>query len=155
VKRKNVVVIASCVALLSGGAAGWIALTGHGLAYYFGGEIADPNEPPPDKEPSIFVKIEPMQVVVRSQNGRNYQILLTVNLEVAEPKDRPKVEKMVPRLRDAYLRELYGVPMAAQGQWRADEMDSIKHRLLLQSNRVLGAEMVSSVLIQQAIPINQ
>jgi flagellar FliL protein len=154
VNRKSVVAISSLLALLSGGAATWIAVTGHGLAYYFGSE-SEEAEAPLEKEASIFVKMDPMQLVVRSQSGRNYQVLLTLNLELVEPKDKAKVEKMAPRLRDAYVRELFGVPMAAEGQWRANELESVKQRLLAQSNRVLGGEMIASVLIQQVIPLGR
>ena len=154
--RRSVVAISSLLALLSGGAAVWIALTGRTLTSLFVDENAEAApELGPDKEPSIFVKLEPMQVVVRSHNGRNYQVLLTLNLELVEPKDKAKVEKMVPRLRDAFVRELYGNPMAASGQWRAEDLESVKLRLLGQCRRVLGAEMIASVLIQQAIPVGR
>ncbi len=142
--------------VLSGGAAIWITLTGRGLSSYLAEETAAPAAGEKgDKEPSIFVKIEPMQLVVRSQQGRNYQVLLTLNLELVEASDKPKVEKMVPRLRDAFVRELYGIPMSAAGQWTAGDLESVKNRLRAQSNRVLGAELIASVLIQQAIPINR
>mgnify|MGYP003394190244 CR=1 FL=1 len=149
-QRRNVVVMSSLLALLSGGAATWVAVTGHGLAYYFGDEEIEAEVL---KDPSEFVKVGPMQLVVRGQNGRNYRIMLNMNLELVDPNNKVKVYKMLPRLRDAYLRELFGVPMAANGEWRADEMDSVKARLLGQSNQVMGSNMIANVVIQQAIAI--
>jgi hypothetical protein len=151
-KRRTVVAISTLLTILSGGAAIWVAVTGHGLAYYFGDEFVDTEEVV-DKDPSEFVKVGPMQLVVRGQNGRNYRVMLNMNLEMVDPKNKLKVHKMLPRLRDAYVRELFGIPMAVNGEWRADELEGVKARLLDQSNNVMGSQMIANIVIQQAVAI--
>ncbi len=100
---------------------------------------------------AAFIKLDPLQIAVTPDGRRFYQVLLAVSLEVPQAENQAVVEKLMPRLRDAYIRELYGRPVNRDGRWGPQELELVKRRLLAQSDRVLGPGVVSNVLVQQAL----
>jgi flagellar protein FliL len=155
VNSRTVVIISIIIALLSGGVAAYVALTGHGLAYYFAS--AEPAKKPVQLEapPEVaFIRLDPLQLTIPGADRRNYQLLLSLNLELASPSKEAVARQLLPRLRDSFIREMYSQPLNSSGRWSAADIEILRQRLVKQSQLVMGAGVVSNVLIQQAIPIN-
>jgi flagellar basal body-associated protein FliL len=157
VKSRTVVIVSIFIALLSGGVATYVGVTGKGLVYHFANDAAPPEKKPLQVEaaPDVtFIRLDPLQLTIPGANQRNYQLLLSLNLELASPTKEAIARQLIPRLRDSYIREMYSQPLNSSGRWSAADIEIVRQRLLKQSQLVMGAGVVSNVLIQQAIPIN-
>jgi len=129
-----------------------LAAGGGGGYYYFfilaaEGEMAE--EPPPPPPDIRFIEMDSLRIpVIRGGAVVNY-IALTVSLETIGPDNEELATSLLPRLRNAFLTDLNGyfatVPIEDRIMVR-----SIKRRLLILCDRVLGPGVVSAVLIQNA-----
>lgn len=127
--------------LLLGGGAG---------AYVMLGKSKPPPAPAPvevAKPPPIYVNAEPLSIpVMRGERIKNY-FYVTVALQVASDAKRDEVRDQMPRLRDAYLRDLTSRPAMRQDVANAIDFDAVKQRLLAISEKMLGPGVVEDVLI--------
>lgn len=97
-----------------------------------------------------FVKLDPLVLPIIDNEGVNQVLSLVVSLEVASVADGEKVKNMSPRLKDAYIRDMYGVlnkNSALKGG--VVQVNIIKERLNKVSDKVMGdSEIVRDVLLQ-------
>lgn len=151
---KMVIMIVAAIAILGGGGAG---------AYLFfmqPAEAAAPEVEEHKKEAKkkdekgygsepVYVELKPLIFPLIDPNGASQVISVVVALEVSDDKAAEKVEKYKPRLKDAYLQDMYGAlnRYAAMkgGQLR---LNVIKKRLNMASKRVLGDDVINDVLLQ-------
>lgn len=96
-----------------------------------------------------YYDLMPLTVPVVTDKGLVQQVSVSVSLECAMGK-RDKIAAYKPKLMDAYLRELYGALGAGQAMIRDDVVDveAVKLRLSDVTQRVVGPDMVSDVLLQ-------
>jgi len=98
-----------------------------------------------------FVKMDPLTLPVINKNGVVQIVNISVTLEVADAEKAKEIEKFSPRLKDAYIQEMYGalgskVAMTSNG---IVDVSIVKERLQAITVKVLGEEGgVRSVLLQ-------
>ena len=96
-----------------------------------------------------FVELTPFILPIIDPSGVSQLVTMTVAIEVNSADDAAEVERMAPRLKDAYLQDMYGAlnryAALKGGQMR---LGIIKKRLNMASTRVLGEDVVQDVLLQ-------
>ncbi len=141
---------------------------GAGGAYYFFKQPAEaaiteegdhaPKEAKADKKEGgghgekpqmAFVKMDPLILPIMDENGVSQIISLVVALEVKDEETAKEVQFMAPKIKDAYLQDMYGVlNRKAALEGGAVQVGMIKKRLNMITNKVLGEDKVSDVLLQ-------
>lgn len=102
----------------------------------------------PVKE-SSFVQLDPLILPVIDENGLTQTVSIVVALEVADDPTGMQVRKLSPRLKDAYIQDMYGIMnKRAALQGGIVQVGMIKERLNAITKRVLGEDMVKDVLLQ-------
>ena len=76
-----------------------------------------------------------------------------IELQIPDPDKVSVVAQSMPKLRDAFIRELYSRPVGTPEGLGPSEMDELKRRLLAQGRKVLGKELLDDVLIVNAMRI--
>lgn len=122
---------------------------GGGAYYYF---FSLPEEENTEEEEVVeplpeFEEIDSLSIpVIRNGKVKKF-VLLKVAVELTDGDYRSRVQSYMPRLKDAYLRELHGyfatVPVDDPVNVRA-----VTVRLMRASARVLGKGVVKDILVQ-------
>ena len=111
-------------------------------------EMAEPEAPPPP-DPPVFVQLEALTVPVIRGGAVAKYVLLKIALEVEDEGAKAEIEERMPRLMDAFLRDLHayfaGVPLDSPLNAR-----TVKRRLQRVADGVTGPGVVEGVLIQGA-----
>lgn len=109
-------------------------------------EAHDAKEPAASIE---YIDLNPLSVPVINDNGIVQHVSLSVSLECAAGK-RDAVNIFKPRLMDAYLRELYGALGSGRAMMKGNvvNVEELKARLTTVTERVVGPELVTGVLLQ-------
>lgn len=96
-----------------------------------------------------FVQLDPLILPLIGDNGVTQTISLVVSIEVPSEEAAKEVERLSPRLKDAFIQDMYGALN------RKSTMDNgvlqvapIKARLNKVSVKVLGEDKVNDVLLQ-------
>ncbi len=97
-----------------------------------------------------YVNMDPLMLPIIDETGVTQTVTLVISLEVPDDATSKEVAHLTPRLKDAYLQELYGSlsrksVVTEQGVLR---VDAIKKRLNKVSVKVLGKDKVNDVLLQ-------
>lgn len=97
-----------------------------------------------------FVAVGPLTVPVL-RDGRIYQyVTLTVKLETKDAAGADEITKRLPSLNDAYLSSLYGAFYAGRDmKGPLIDLDKLRTRLASANTKVLPADVVQDILIQQ------
>jgi len=95
-----------------------------------------------------FVELNPLILPVINDRGVTQMVSLVVALEVDSQEKADKVNHYSPRLTDAYLSDLYGSLSRKAMEAGIIPIDFVKKRLNKASQKVLGDEVVSDVLVQ-------
>ena len=96
-----------------------------------------------------FVEMEPIILPIIDADGVSQVVTLIVSLEVISEANAKYVEKLKPRLKDAYIQDMYGVlNRKASMDGGVIKVDQLKQRLNRVSNKVLGSKKVNGVLLQ-------
>lgn len=97
----------------------------------------------------FFVNMDPLILPVIDEKGVSQVISLVITLEVPSQITSEEARRMAPRLKDAYIQDMYGV-LSRQAAMKDGvlEVAKIKARLNQISARVLGDENVNDVLLQ-------
>ena len=124
---------------------------GSGTAYYFvtGSKkeaIASSQEPPQAPKAPIYIQIEPLNVPVVRDDNRRYVYSVAINLQVNDEKSRDLVNSLMPRLRDAFLRQVNANPVPAQKGSDSVDLERLKIRLSEIADKVVGPKVVEDVL---------
>jgi hypothetical protein len=102
-----------------------------------------PNDP-------VYIKLPAIVLPVFEGNEVARQAGLILTLELVKGKSDADVLPNERKLQDAFITELYNIYEQHGGSERVIEPTVIKQRLQSASDRVLGAGVVSQILIQQA-----
>lgn len=98
---------------------------------------------------SQFVELEPLILPIVDNEGVNQVVSLVVSLEVGSAEDAAQVEHMAPKLKDAYIQDMYGVlNRYAALKGGVVQVAEIKKRLNKISNDIMGEDVVHDVLLQ-------
>lgn len=96
-----------------------------------------------------FVELDPLILPVIDDSGVSQTISIVIAIEVASAADKAKVEGLAPRLKDAYIQNMYGMLNQHAGmKGGVLQVDKIKEKLNSISNKVLGEDLVQDVLLQ-------
>ena len=96
-----------------------------------------------------FVEMKPLTLPVVDGEGISQVISLVVSLEVENAEAKAEVEKLRPRLTDAYIQDMYGTlsrKTAMEGG--VLQVAYIKERLNKVTAKVMGEHKVKDVLLQ-------
>ena len=138
-----------------------------GGAYWFFGNQAQASVPPgdldaqakkelSDKEKAeadakvAFVKMDPLVLPVVNEKGIVQVINISITLEAVDAETAKEIEKFFPRLKDAYIQDMYGV-LGRKGAMDAGgvvNVEIIKKRLNQITVKVIGEDKVRQVLLQ-------
>lgn len=96
-----------------------------------------------------FVELDPLILPIVDNNGVSQTVSMVVALEVFDAKAAEEVTKLSPRLKDAFIQDMYGMlneHAALKGG--VIQVSAIKKRLNKLSEDVLGEGVVHDVLLQ-------
>ncbi len=98
--------------------------------------------------PSFF-ELDPLVLPILDNNGVNQTVSLVIALEVLDAAALAKVQRLQPRLKDAYIQDMYGMlGRHAAMKGGVLQVGMIKKRLNKISTKVLGEDVVEDVLLQ-------
>ena len=145
-KKKLIIIIAAAlVVLLAGGGAG---------AYLFLGHKKPPEKPVAAKSD---VPVEPVPILVEvphvmaplTKNGDIVAyVYLDLKIEVADEMTKQTVSDNLPRLRDAFVRDLNGSSNADPNNPDRADIQAIQARLLQDARQVFGEDVIKQVYVQ-------
>lgn len=97
-----------------------------------------------------FVALDPLLLPVIDEYGVTQTITMVVSIEVPDEATAKEVEHLTPRLKDAFIQDMYGALSRknAMNEEGVLKVDTIKARLNKVSVKVLGEEKVKEVLLQ-------
>ncbi len=142
-KKLIVILVILLVLLAGGGAAAWFFLL----------RKTEPVEapPPPKPAPASYVVIEGMSVPLRTAEKPWSTLWMNLALEIPKAEDVGEIQNVMPRVRDAFVRDLQAHPIGQNGTWNEKDIDTMTERLGKQADKVLGPGKVSRVLIRNAL----
>lgn len=96
-----------------------------------------------------YVELDPLILPIIDEYGVNQVVSLVVSIEVADAAAAEKVKKLSPRLKDAYIQDMYGIlNRHAALKGGVVQVDKLKKRLNKVSRDVMGEDVVHDVLLQ-------
>ena len=96
-----------------------------------------------------FVELDPIILPIIDTQGVTQVVTLVVSLEVYGEDNADFAKRMSPRLKDAFIQDMYGVlNRKASMEGGVVRADQLKARLLKASGKVLGTQRVNDVLLQ-------
>ena len=96
-----------------------------------------------------YVEMDPLVLPIIDEYGVSQVVSLVVSLEVADTDSADKVKKMQPRLKDAYIQDMYGIlNRRSSMKDGVVEVKKLKARLNKVSKQVMGDDVVHDVLLQ-------
>lgn len=111
------------------------------------GATAEAPPPPPPAQPR-FVDMEPMVVTIFDGEKVAANIQIGIKLETLSDANASAIQKKMPKVRDAFLRDLHTfIPRLLKTSERID-VAVLKDRLQGVADKVMGKNVISGVLIQ-------
>ena len=96
-----------------------------------------------------FVQLDPLILPLIGDNGVTQTISLVVSIEVPDEASAKEVERLSPRLKDAFIQDMYGALNRKSAMENGVlQVAPIKARLNKISTKVLGEDKVNDVLLQ-------
>lgn len=151
--KKVIIIAAAAVLLLGGGGAGAFFFLGqkpaeakaeddHGKGGHGGGH-GDAAK----AEARRFVTVDNLNAPLAGSANRNEWVFFEISLEVKNDDDKKSLVVKMPRLRDAFLREIYArTVLKSDGSGQVD-IDGVRSRFLKAANQVAGSDVVLDVLV--------
>lgn len=101
------------------------------------------------KAQAEFVELDPLILPIVDNSGVNQVVSLVIAIEVPGPSAKDKVKAMSPKLKDAYIQDMYGMlneHAALKGG--VVQVAVIKERLNEITHKIMGKDTVKEVLLQ-------
>jgi flagellar basal body-associated protein FliL len=116
---------------------------------FIAAETDKPVEAPPtDPEKMSLVDMAPMTISIFQDNRVAAMVQIHIKLETTDIDNVLKIKHMMPRINDAFMRELHGyIPRLIRKTGRLD-VQAIKARLMLLTEKVAEKGVITGVLIQ-------
>jgi flagellar FliL protein len=136
-----------------------LLLGGAGAAYFFsdalfgdGGETETAEKAPiQSNTDALFVDLETINIAVIRNRRIQKHVILQVSLEIASEEARQPVTKALPRIKDAFINEMYDYYAIVPANRKGVNVEAIKKRLKRTVDTVMRDDSVKDVLIQGAI----
>jgi len=96
---------------------------------------------------SLFVQFDPISAPIISGGRVQYQVIMTLSLQVAGIGSKNDVQAVLPRLRDAMHTELFTNPILVDDDTGAIDLPDLKKRMLLLIRSMVGDEGIEDVLV--------
>ena len=142
---KKFVVVFAMLLMLSGGTISIMKTLEMGPFAKTEGEKA---EDVAQENPPRFIEMGLLLIPIFSGDRVATTIQIQIKLETLGVENESKVNKMMPRINDAFLRDLYAfIPRLIRKQGKISAI-VIKERLELIAGRVAGPDLISNVLVQ-------
>jgi flagellar basal body-associated protein FliL len=98
-----------------------------------------------------YIQLDPLAAPVIGGGKIRYNVMLTLSVEVAEQSHKADVTRLMPRLRDAMLMELYARPVTRNDESGRIDLESVKERMFTVARDVVGEKIVRDLLVVSAI----
>jgi len=96
-----------------------------------------------------FVQMDPLILPIIDETGVSQTIAIVISIEVPHTAAAEQVKHLMPRLKDAYIQDMYGTLSRKTALENGVlQVGMIKERLNKVSDKVVGEENVSEVLLQ-------
>ena len=100
---------------------------------------------------AIFIDMEPLGISIFQGNKVIATIQIQVKLETTNEDDSDKIKRLMPVIRDAYIRDLHSfMPRLLKAKERVDVL-IVKQRLQYISDKVTGKGTIKNVLVQSVL----
>jgi len=99
---------------------------------------------------AVFVDVGEIIVPVYGRDGKDKLMVVRFELEIGDVMPVDQVRYLLPRLRDAYIGTLSTLAGRGELVEESQRNATIKHALKLASDRVLGPDAITDVLLQRA-----
>lgn len=142
---KKFVIVFAVLLMLSGGSIGVMKTLEVGPFAKAEGEASGKTEP---NEPPRFIEMGMLLIPIFSGDRVATTIQLQIKLETMGTEREAKINKLMPRINDAFLSDLYAfIPrlIKKEGKIRAIV---IKNRLEMIAGKVAGQGLITNVLVQ-------
>jgi flagellar basal body-associated protein FliL len=114
-----------------------------------GGGSGKKSELSAGEDGSRYITMAPMILPVMNDSGIHEVVSVVVALEVKDQDQMDKVNRQVPKLKDAYMRALYGkLDGVAYRSGQFIDVNRLKVKITSVTEAVLGHGQVANVLIQ-------
>ncbi len=139
--------------VLFGGLAVLLLAGGGGGAYFFllapkGEKVEEAPKPPPVP---VFLAIEQISVPLPRKDRPPRYYFVSMNLQTTE-EGKARLNALMPKLRDAYLRELNANPASRPETPGELDIEILKQRILAITHQIAGPESASEALITRNVP---
>ena len=152
---KKLLIVAGLAVLFGAGGGGVYAaglLSGSTSAESSGKEAkAEAKAPSRILPEAAYVQLDPLAAPVIGGGKIRYNVMLTLSVEVAEQSHKADVTRLMPRLRDALLMELYTRPVTRNDESGRIDLESVKERMFTVAREVVGEKIVRDLLVVSAI----
>lgn len=148
---KKIVVAAGLAAFLGlAGFAGAVLVTASSPAEASAAkkEGADESRKLPE---TAYVQLDPLAAPVIGGGKVRYNVMLTMSLEVGDQEQKASISRLMPRLRDAMLMELYARPVVRDDESGRIDLLNVKERMIGVAREVVGRGIVRDLLVVSAI----
>ena len=140
---KRLALVLVLLVAAAGGASWWFFLRDPGEAEAVQATAEDPGGPR-----QRVIELAPINLPIIRQGQVILHLSLVVGIELHQPMHFKKIERVLPRLRDAIFSELHAVFALRTIQERGYDLPFVRDRLVQAGGQVLGAGLVRSVLIK-------
>lgn len=152
---KKLIIIGGAAVVLLGGGAGGAFMTGMldpllGIEETKNEEEVAKAKDLEQAQDAIFVELSPLMAPVISGGRVKQQVMLTISLQVKDVGAKNDLVRIMPKLRDAMLRELFDRPLVKDKGDGSLDINDIKSRMLRVAHGVLARDQVQDVLIVRA-----
>jgi flagellar basal body-associated protein FliL len=114
-----------------------------------GGKSKSKSELSAGEDGTRYITMAPMILPVLNDKGIEEIVSVVVSLEVKDQESMEKVNRLVPKLKDAYMRALYGkLESKAYRNGQFLDVNRLKIKITSVTHTVVGQGQVDNVLIQ-------
>jgi flagellar basal body-associated protein FliL len=104
----------------------------------------------PDVFPKTYIPTEPVHIAFVQRDGVRRRLIVFLTLEVEQRgRNASRVHQALPKLQEAFWRNLNAEPLPG-AETGAIELTAVKERIRAESEKVLGPDVVTDVLIRDA-----
>ena len=143
-----VIAVAVVSVLALGGAAGWFFFLRGGDDEH---EKTAVSEMPAEIDQLRFIKLDAFSIPVIRYGKVSKYILLQTTLEVANQAARDRAQRLMPRLKDAFLMDLHGYFADRPANKTGINSRTVRKRMKRIADRTLGPEIIIDVIIEGAM----
>lgn len=150
---KKIVIAVAVVLMLAGGTVSVLKWLGIGpfAEVEAEAEAVETGATGPSGEPPRFVTMDALVIPVFQGDKVAATVQIQLKLEAANVENESEIARLLPRLNDAFLSDLYGfIPRHLSKEKRVD-VALIKDRLQLLGDKVTGPGVIKSVLVQAVL----